>query len=93
LSPIEYPADFAGRVLDFADTCLRDRTPKTHVLITPPPPPRVPDRAAAGRAPGAESAETVKTAPDRAGEPVGDTARAFDAASLRRGDGGGDSGP
>jgi pimeloyl-ACP methyl ester carboxylesterase len=59
LSPIESPADFTRHLLDFADTCLKDRLPKEHVLITPPPPPR------GERAPGAEVPESAKTEPDR----------------------------
>jgi pimeloyl-ACP methyl ester carboxylesterase len=63
LSPIEYPAEFAQRLLEFAETCLRDRVPKAHVLITPPPPAARPVRA-----PGAEVPESTKTEPDRAAE-------------------------
>jgi len=87
LGPIEFPAEFATRLLDFADTVFKDRIPEHRTLITPPPP-RVPNRTVGTRAPGAtDDAESVKTAPDRTSEPATDAARAFEVPGPRRDDG------
>jgi pimeloyl-ACP methyl ester carboxylesterase len=97
LGPIEFHADFARRITEFADACFEDRPPEHRTLITPAPP-AASQRPVTARAPGAESdggaagLTNGKTEPDRVAEPASSRDRAFDgpsetAADVRRGDG------
>jgi pimeloyl-ACP methyl ester carboxylesterase len=85
LSPIEFSADFAPRVIAFADAVLKDRTPEHRTLITPPPPDRTTpvERPVTARAPGAEPdidrPESAKSGPDRPSETADTRARTYDA--------------